>query len=237
MEESQPAAKQPKPAPKQPDMSKKPAPAKQPEPKTTEMPPAKPSMAAEKPVPPPTVPESNPVAPPARDMMELESEPQEMPAAEEKPSEMEPEDIDDLFSTPAADPAPAPEATPPAESPAIDESEEKETEPAEVDEKDPLDDFFSDARQPAVLSTPGGLDSNSHRQWTDNTGKYHCEARLVSVTRQEIVLSKADGQLKTVSLRRLSDEDLKFVHGQVVAKREVLARQSTTDKLASHWAE
>ncbi len=217
MEAPQPAAELPLPAPKQPVMAEEPAPAKPPEPKTMEQPSAKPPVAAEKPVPPPTVPESRP---------------EEMPATKETPAVTESDSMDDLFSTPATDPAPAPETTPPAEEPAADESQKKEAEPAE--EKDPLEDFFSDAGQPAALSVPGGLDSNSHRQWTDNTGNYHCQARLVSVTRHEIVLSKSDGQLKTVSLRRLSDEDLKFVHGQVVAKREVLARQSSNEKLASH---
>jgi hypothetical protein len=220
MEESHPAARQPQPAPKRPAMGKEPAPAKQPEPKTMAKPSDKPPVAAEKPLPPPIVPDS---------------EPEEMPTMEEKPAETEPKSADDLSSTPATDPAPVPEKTPPAEEPAADESEKKEAEP--VEEKDPLEDFFSDARQPAALSAPGGFDSNSHRQWTDNTGNYHCQARLVSVNRHEIVLSKSEGQLRTVSLRRLSDEDLKFVHGQVVAKREVLARQSANEKLASHWAE
>ena len=220
-DDTQPAAEKSQHAPSMPDMSAEPTPAKQPEPKAMDMPQAE---------------------PPVTDTSNTETEPEaSVPAEEAAPTETESESVDELFDSPATDPAPAPETTPPAEEPAAEESEdteeseEKADEPAE--EKDPLDDFFSDVPRPAALSAPGGLESNSHRTWTDNTAKYHCEARLVSVTPREVVLAKANGQLKTVSLRRLSDADLTFVHEQVVAKRELLARQNASEKLASHWAE
>jgi hypothetical protein len=231
------------PTPAQPDMSQAPGPAKEPLPKPVEKPPVvteKPAPQSVTPAPvTPAAPAETPsVAPvePDKPQPAAPAEPEpanEMPATEETPLESKTEEMGDSFSVPPATPTPAPEATPPAEEPETEEPEEKEEEEPKQ-EKDSLEDFFNAVPRPSTLKVAGGFQSDSHRTWTDNTGKYHCQARLVSVNSHEAVLSKADGKLKTVALRRLSDEDLQFVHAQVVVKQEMLARQSADGKLASH---
>ena len=146
-----------------------------------------------------------------------EPEPEAPPM--EEPAEQPDDSFDELFSEPA-----------PEESESTDETEE----PAESDESDDLlDDLFGGIEVPAALLADGGLRSGNYRTWTDNTAKYHCQARLLGVAQGEIQIAKSDGKVKRVPLRRLSEPDLKFVYGQVVAYRELLALQGAGEKLAS----
>ena len=171
--------------------------------------------------------------PPATDTSAVQPEPDpqpEMPAAEETTVEPEPDPLDSLFDPPASDPLPSAEEPAPAE-----ETQKDDAEPAE--EEDPLDDLFGEVGRPDVLSVPGGLRGSASRTWTDNTAKYHCEARLLGVEQGKIVLAQANGKISHVPLRRLSDRDLGFVYQQVVAQRDILARQAEAEQLASVWSE
>ena len=140
------------------------------------------------------------------------------------PAETEAEPIDNLFTPPATDTAPLEQEESPAE----------QGEPAE--ESDPLDDLFSNANLPALLQKPGGLQSAFNRAWTDNTAKYHCQARLLGLSQGVVVLAQSNGKISHVPLRRLSDRDLNFVYQQVVAKREMLAQQGEAERLAAAWS-
>ncbi len=151
-------------------------------------------------------------APTAAEPVEVESAP---------PTEADP--LDELFDSPDK-----PEV--PENSEAPENSEESDI---PHPEEDSFDDLFGQVVPPAELSTPGGLLSNLTRQWTDDTAKYQCEARLVHVMKDKVVLANARGSELAVSLARLSDDDLKFVHQQVVAKRALLASQAAGEKLAS----
>jgi hypothetical protein len=161
------------------------------------------------------------------------------------------DDVEDLFDTPAETEAPITPSDPdPLDSlltpededplPTVEEStpvEEVEQDDAEpVEEDDPLDDLFGKSDLPAVLTVGGGLQSNANRIWSDNTAKYHCEARLLGVVQGKVVLAQAGGKISRVALRRLSGADLDFVYQQVVAKREMLARQAEAEKLATAWS-
>ncbi|MCI0492187.1 MAG: hypothetical protein L0Z07_04535, partial [Planctomycetes bacterium] len=83
----------------------------------------------------------------------------------------------------------------------------------------------------AVMREPGGIASSGMRQWIDNTGRYSCHARLVRFLDGQIRLLKDNGRTTTVSLHRLSEADLAFVHRQVSAQQaDVFGRtaQATT---------
>jgi hypothetical protein len=110
------------------------------------------------------------------------------PAAE-KPAE-KPEDkatLDDLF------PAPADNAAAPAA--------EKPAEPAKPATDDPFADPFKIA---AESSLPV-------RSWSDNTGSFAIEGRLIELLDGRIRILKTSGRTTTVPLRRLSDADRRYV--------------------------
>jgi len=142
-------------------------------------------------------------------------------AAEDSPAEVDPQD--ELL------PSSEMETEMETEAPAV--PEPTEPAPVEPDEtEDPsLDDLFG---QP-VLSEPGGLASRAARWWTDEGARFRCEARLQQVTAQTVILVKSNGKRIAVSFSRLSDNDLQFVHRQVVAQRDLLAQHATTELLAS----
>ena len=85
-----------------------------------------------------------------------------------------------------------------------------------------------------ILTQNGGLESELVRVWTDDTGRYQCEARLLTTHSNGIVLIKPNGYQAVVPLVRLSDGDLQFVRQQVNAKREMLAQQATTKRFAAN---
>ena len=151
-------------------------------------------------------------------------------------------EADELFlpvddSAPVEDPTaedPTPE-DPAGDEPAIEEPAEDAAEP--VEEEDPLEDIFGQTNRSAAQAASGGFPMSEFHTWTDNTAKFHCEARFLGVAQGKIVLAHADGRISRVPLRRLSGDDLSFVYQHVVAKREMLARQAEAEKLASVWSE
>jgi hypothetical protein len=148
------------------------------------------------------------------------------PAATPAAPESKPAASDDLFGAPAtAKPAEQPSAAPatppaaPAEKPA---GEEKK------DEKK-ADDIFGSSSN--VLREAGGLASNEMREWVDNTGNFTCQARLVKLVDSQVQLVKDNGHTTTVSLARLSANDLQFVERQASAQHATTFQtaQSTND--------
>ena len=65
----------------------------------------------------------------------------------------------------------------------------------------------------AHVNTPAET-ANALRVWTDNTGKYKINARLVTIGESSVRLLKDTGKYTTVSLDRLSEDDLEFVRRQ-----------------------
>ena len=157
------------------------------------------------------------------------------------------DETEDFFSAPAEVPTEESEDTdtddflggPEDDAEEMDDAEESapaEEESSDEDEEDDLfdtDDIFSQVEVPVELQVAGGLESQELRQWTDNTANYHCQARMVGMAPGEVILHKANGKLKHVSLRRLSEQDLQFVYAQVAAHTEYVAKQSSAKKLVS----
>lgn len=164
------------------------------------------------------------------------------PIVEENETAEEPEEnlFDDMFDEPAEPTEteePDSSSTESAEEPAEESAPEEAEEPAESDDsEDDFDDLFGSDSIPAKLRIAGGLHSTQTRHWTDNTARYHCEARLVSLDTDAIVIEKANGSMKRVPLRRLSKSDVQFVRGQDVAQQEMLAKQGNSKKLVSQLA-
>jgi hypothetical protein len=159
--------------------------------------------------------------------------PAETPAAtppQTPPATTPPAATDDLFGTsseapaqPAATPAETPAATPPAEKPATESAPAEQ--PAEKkgeekkDEKK-ADDIFG--ASPALLHQAGGLASDEFRTWTDNTGNFSCQGRLIQFLDGKVRLAKDNGRTTTVPLSRLSAQDLEFVQQQASAHQASL---------------
>ena len=148
------------------------------------------------------------------------------------------DDATDLFDEPADDLAPA-EDPQPAEDPApAEESEPTGEDPAPSDGSDSIFDLDLPDEQPEdgglddpfgrvvpVTETPGGLDSNSLRHWTDNTGSYTIRGRLIKLLNGKVKLVKENGRTTTVPLGRLSQSDLVFVRQQAGAVGFALAME------------
>ncbi len=94
---------------------------------------------------------------------------------------------------------PAPAAEPASEEPATDEAADDAFKPAEQPAA-PSDDPFGSAR----LDLP-------RRAWTDDTGEYTIEARLLVVLDGKVRLLKDTGRTTTVPLDRLSETDRQYV--------------------------
>jgi hypothetical protein len=165
---------------------------------------------------------------------------EEMPAEEpSEPAEPATEEIDDLFSEPApgddaefvpAEDDAAEEPIVPADAPADDDTDlfgepandAIEAAPADVEEAmpaedeaapaveeeapadDDVDDLLGETEQPA----------SEFRLWTDNTGEYQVQAKLVEVLDGKVRLLKDTGRFTTVPFERLSHPDLAFVMQQ-----------------------
>lgn len=50
------------------------------------------------------------------------------------------------------------------------------------------------------------------REWTDNTGNYKTQARVVNVSKHGIMIQKADKSIKDVPLNRLSEQDQDYLY-------------------------
>lgn len=57
------------------------------------------------------------------------------------------------------------------------------------------------------------------REWVDNTGTFTCQARLVRFLDGKVQLLKDNGRTTTVSLSRLSENDVRFVERQANAQQ------------------
>jgi SLA1 homology domain 1, SHD1 len=183
----------------------------------------------------PSEPAPKPAATPPSDVEDLFKQ----PATPSKPAAKPGDDVDNLFKeTPAATPPAAEPAKPsdgadnlfkgiedknataPADTTgkATDrEVEDLFSEPtndapmsASADEtkalQNEVDKLFADPARPAASAE----NADTVRLWTDNTGKYHVRARLVSVTATHVRLLKENGRYTTVPVERLSRDDLAF---------------------------
>ena len=108
----------------------------------------------------------------------------------------------------------------PAETPAAPPEAAPAEKPAEKPEEKKADDIFGAA--PSVLNEAGGLASNEMRQWTDNSGSFSCQGRLLSVVDSQVKLLKDNGRTSTVPIARLSSGDLEFVQRQANAQQAVM---------------
>jgi hypothetical protein len=154
--------------------------------------------------------------------------PPEKPAATPAAPESKPAAGDDLFGAPSAEKAaPAEKPAAPAEKPA----EKPADKPAGEQKKDEKksDDIFGSSS--SVLHESGGLASNEMRKWVDNTGNFSCQGRLIRLVDSQVQLLKDNGRTTTVSLSRLSANDLRFVERQASAKHATAFQtaQSTTE--------
>ena len=145
--------------------------------------------------------------------------PAEAPPAESAPA-------DDLFGPATPEVAPPMEMEPsgilgipnapeePIESPLDEEAPPADTEKEQEDEEDDMFGLFG-----LVLREPGGLASDTMREWIDNTGRYTCHARMLQFDSGNVRLLKDNGRTTTVPVYRLSQGDLEFVHRQASAQR------------------
>ncbi|HEX6960891.1 MAG TPA: hypothetical protein VF175_03430 [Lacipirellula sp.] len=196
---------------------------------TDEPPPAEPLTA-----------EAEPTAPPAED------EPAEPPVAVEEPTRYSAPPADEPAAAPPEtdpyaelfppDPAtsepehpsddvpPATEEAPPAaeEAPATDEA------PPDYNELFPPSSFLD------VLSTPGGLASDSPRPWTNVHGHPLLTARVTKVRPTRIVVTCEDGVSHTLAFSELSKHDLAFVRRQVDARQVQLAHEARQQELLAN---
>lgn len=63
-----------------------------------------------------------------------------------------------------------------------------------------------------VLFTTGALEADEIRTWTDSTGKFKIEGKLVSHTDGKVKLERADGRSVEIPFDKLSDQDQKFLN-------------------------
>jgi len=65
-----------------------------------------------------------------------------------------------------------------------------------------------------LVSTAAAVSPVLARTWTDSTGKYTVDADLVAFNERHVVLQKADHQLISVPLEKLSDADRQFLQSE-----------------------
>lgn len=63
-------------------------------------------------------------------------------------------------------------------------------------------------------------ESEESRTWTDDTGQFKVEAKLLTIQRSSVVLLMANGDKKKVPLERLSESDREYIAGR---RKEILA--------------
>ncbi len=131
-----------------------------------------------------------------------------------------------------AEKAAAPAAKP-AEKPAAAPAGTDKNKPEEK-KKDATDDLFGVS--PSVLHEAGGLASSEMRLWSDNTGTFSCQGRLLQFLDGRVRLLKANGHTTTVPLARLSTRDLEFVNRQASAKQAEVHRTAQTPVMIPAFA-
>jgi hypothetical protein len=57
------------------------------------------------------------------------------------------------------------------------------------------------------------------RIWSDKTGKFKTEARMIAIEVDKVVLKRSDGTIINVPIDKLSDADAEFVKNRGGAKR------------------
>lgn len=143
--------------------------------------------------------------------------PADEPVADEPVPAAAPEkkadDVDDLFDEPA-EKEPMKTATKPDDNAAEDSTEPKEELPVEE---------AAGKEESAAVPSPDEAvaavepSRDQLRVWTDNTGDYKVNARLVVILNGAVRLQKETGRFTTVPMNRLSPGDLKFVQEQAQA--------------------
>jgi hypothetical protein len=137
-------------------------------------------------------------------------------------------------ATPAATPAETPseeatapaDTTPPADTTSPGESQPEPTPTEPTPNESEETDIFDLGQSTRVLDEPGGLSSTSSRQWNDAAGQYSCNARLVSISVDGVVLDRADGGEARVAFPSLSATDLQFVRRQIHARQLQLTAEN-----------
>lgn len=209
--------------------------------------PAPSQPTSEQPAAEPTPAEQPPTNEPDSDLDDLFGPADSSTATDEEEEEQPADESSQPSSTPQPS-TPEPAAPTPAEpktaEPATDDSQADDSDTPEADtpkdNEEPYDPFgegFSlRDEHTSTLLADGGLRSEAHRTWTDNSGSFQCQARLQRVTSGGVVLLRSTGKQLNVPFARLADDDLQFVHQQVTALRVVQARDAAAQKLAVTWS-
>ena len=64
--------------------------------------------------------------------------------------------------------------------------------------------------RPAIFGEAQVMNSD-FRTWTDTTGKFSIEAKLIEVDLSDVVLETRDGSTKRVPVEKLSKQDRRFI--------------------------
>jgi hypothetical protein len=70
------------------------------------------------------------------------------------------------------------------------------------------------------------------RSWSDNTGTYRIEGRLIAILDGQIRVLKDTGKTTTVPMRRLSDADRKYVEEVIIRQKVAESKDSPLNKLS-----
>ena len=79
---------------------------------------------------------------------------------------------------------------------------------------------------PPMPPPKGGAPAEPMRKWSDATGQFNVQARLVDVADGKVVLDREDGKRITVEVKKLTAEDQKYVANQ---------KPEYQGKPLSHW--
>ncbi len=70
------------------------------------------------------------------------------------------------------------------------------------------------------------------RHWSDNTGTYQIEGRLIAILDGHVRVLKSTGKTTTVPMRRLSDADRKYVEEVIIRQKVAESKDSPLNKLS-----
>jgi len=79
------------------------------------------------------------------------------------------------------------------------------------DDRIAIHDLSLGVGQAGDLASGRAVAGQPFRTWTDRTGKYRVEARLVMVGQTQITIERRDGKKVTVPIERLSESDAEYV--------------------------
>ncbi len=188
------------------------------------------ALTEPKPLPPSETPNSQPNSTEAL-FVEPKRDTEELPAKE---SQVESESVPEEDSKEVESP---PDSEKKADSfdelfgPSNEEPESKEsTPPAQFDP-------FSREDIPSRVRGSRRIASSEPRLWTDSSARFSCQAHIVSLTAECVILEKATGVRIAVPFSRLSDADLNFAKEHVQALRTVLAHETLAAQLAVGWSQ